>query len=155
MELNSMDTVHVGGMCRWGTTEKYITIEKYLKSQYGEDYREYIGIASDETKRIEKERNEHKLLPLVDWKMTETNCLDYCYKKGFRWLEDEIELYSVLDRVSCWCCANTNKKELENMRLHLTKYYLKNINLLKQIKENNNGKGVVVEKAKQQFMKMF
>lgn len=57
-----------GGMCRWGTTEKYITIEKYLKSQYGENYREYIGIASDETKRIEKERNEHKLLPLVDWR---------------------------------------------------------------------------------------
>lgn len=23
-----------GGMCRWGTTEKYITIEKYLKEQY-------------------------------------------------------------------------------------------------------------------------
>lgn len=62
----------VGGMCRWGTTDKFITIEKYLKSQYGNDYREYIGIASDETKRIEKERNEHKLLPLVDWRNDRT-----------------------------------------------------------------------------------
>lgn len=57
-----------GGRCRWGTTEKNITISKYLKQQYGQDYKEYIGIAGDETKRIEKERNEHKLLPLVDWR---------------------------------------------------------------------------------------
>lgn len=57
-----------GGKCRWGTTEKNITITKYLKEQYGQDYKEYIGIASDETRRIEKERNEHKLLPLVDWR---------------------------------------------------------------------------------------
>ena len=57
-----------GGRCRWGTTEKNITISKYLKQQYGQDYKEYIGIAADETKRIEKERNEHKLLPLVDWR---------------------------------------------------------------------------------------
>lgn len=57
-----------GGKCRWGTTEKNITITKYLKSQYGQEYKEYIGIAADETKRIEKERNEHKLLPLVDWR---------------------------------------------------------------------------------------
>lgn len=86
--------------------------------------------------------------------ITESDCLDYCYSKGFRWLEDGIELYSILDRVSCWCCANKNKKELDNMRLFLPQYYLKNIDLLKQIKENNK-KGVIVEKARQQFMKMF
>lgn len=57
-----------GGRCRWGTTEKNNTITKYLKSQYSQDYKEYIGIASDETTRIEKERNEHKLLPLVEWR---------------------------------------------------------------------------------------
>lgn len=57
-----------GGRCRWGTTEKNLTIAKYLKSKYGQAYKEYIGIATDETKRIEKERNMHKLLPLVDWR---------------------------------------------------------------------------------------
>lgn len=31
-----------GGRCRWGTTEKNKTIEKYLKEQYGQDYKEYI-----------------------------------------------------------------------------------------------------------------
>ena len=126
-----------GGRCRWGTTEKNITIEKYLKNQYGQGYKEYIGIASDETARIEKERNEHKLLPLVDWKMTEKDCLEYCYNRGFYWKENGIRLYDVLDRVSCWCCANKNKKELESMRLYLPEYYLKYIELLKKIKENN------------------
>ena len=126
-----------GGRCRWGTTEKNKTIEKYLSREYGQNYKEYIGIASDEEKRIEKERNEHKLLPLVVWKMTERDCLEYCYSKGFFWKENGIKLYNILDRVSCWCCANKNKKELENMRLYLPEYYLKYIDLLKKIKENN------------------
>ena len=126
-----------GSKCRWGTTDKNRAIEKYLKEQYKEDYREYIGIAFDETTRIEKERNEHKLLPLVDWKITEKDCLEYCYNKGFYWKENGVKLYDILDRVSCWCCANKNKKELENMRLYLSDYYLKYIDLLKKIKKNN------------------
>ena len=81
-----------GGICRWGTTEKNRTIEKYLKEEYGQDYREFIGIAYDETTRIEKERNEHKLLPLVDWKITEEDCLQYCYNKGFYWEENGLNL---------------------------------------------------------------
>lgn len=126
-----------GGRCRWGTTEKNKTIEKYLKKQYGQDYKEYIGIAFDETSRVEKERNEHKLLPLVDWKMTEKDCLDYCYRRGFYWRENGVRLYEVLDRVSCWCCSNKNKEELDNMRIYLPEYYLKYIDILKKIKENN------------------
>lgn len=143
-----------GGRCRWGTTEKNKTIEKYLKEQYGQDYKEFIGIAYDETTRIEKERNEHKLLPLVDWKMTEKDCLEYCYNNGFYWEENGIRLYDVLDRVSCWCCGNKNKKELENMRVYLPEYYLKYIDLLKKIKKNNR-KGIIVDKAREQFLKMF
>lgn len=104
-------------------------MDKTIKNTY--------GIASDETERIEKERNEHKLLPLVDWKMAEKDCLEYCYSKGFYWKENKVRLYDVLDRVSCWCCANKNKKELENMRIYLPEYYLKYIDLLKQIKQNN------------------
>lgn len=143
-----------GGRCRWGTTEKNKTIEKYLKEKYGQDYMEFIGIAFDETNRIEKERNKHKLLPLVDWKMTEKDCLEYCYNRGFYWKENGIKLYDILDRASCWCCGNKNKKELENMRIYLPSYYLKYIDLLKKIKKNNK-KGIIVDKAREQFLKMF
>lgn len=143
-----------GGKCRWGTTLKNRIIKKYLKEKYQKDYSEYIGIALDETKRIERAKQQKKLLPLVEFEMTEKQCLEYCYSKGYYWKENNIRLYDIFDRVSCWCCANKNKKELENMRIFLPEYYLKYIDMLKQIKANNK-KGIVVEKAKKQFIKLF
>ena len=107
-----------GGRCRWGTTEKLKAIEKYSQGSY-----EYIGIAYDEPQRINKERKPNKLMPLVDMKMTENDCLDYCYSKGFNWEEDGVKLYSILDRVSCWCCCNKNLKELKNYYKRLPKYW--------------------------------
>ena len=87
--------------------------------------------------------------------MSEKDCLDYCYNRGFYWEENGVRLYDILDRVSCWCCANKNKKELENINLYLSDYYLKYIDLLKQIKNNNKRTAVVIEKAKEQFLKLF
>lgn len=109
-----------GGRCRWGTTDKLKTIEKYTQGNY-----EYIGIASDETKRILKERKPNKLMPLVEWGMSEQDCIEYCHSQGYYWQESNIELYSILDRVSCWCCANKNLKELKNYYLYLPKYWEK------------------------------
>ena len=112
-----------GGRCRWGTTEKNKTISKYLKKNYGEDYKEYVGIAYDEQNRIKND--EHKLYPLIDLNMTERDCLEFCYSQGYYWEEDEMRLYNVLDRVSCWCCANKNLKELRNYYKYLPKYWNK------------------------------
>lgn len=109
-----------GGRCRWGTTEKLKAIEKYCKGHY-----EYVGIAKDEPQRLNKERKGNKLFPLAEWNMTEKDCLQYCYDKGFNWLEDGIELYSILDRVSCWCCCNKNLKELKNYYKYLPEYWNK------------------------------
>ena len=109
-----------GGRCRWGTTEKLKAIEKYCKGNY-----EYVGIAYDEQNRLSKERKVNKLFPLAEWKMKEKDCLEYCYNKGYDWNEDGIELYSILDRVSCWCCCNKNLKELENYYKYLPKYWNK------------------------------
>lgn len=109
-----------GGRCRWGTTEKLVALEKYCKGAV-----EYVGIAVDETQRLIKERKGNKQFPLAEWGMTEKDCLQYCYDKGYNWLEDGIDLYSILDRVSCWCCANKNLKELKNYYLYLPKYWYK------------------------------
>ena len=114
-----------GGLCRWRTSNKITLINKYL-STLGE-YIQYIGIAYDEPKRIKHENN--KKYPLVEWKMSEKDCLKYCYEKGYDWKEysneypEGIELYSILDRVSCWCCANKNTKELRNMYHYFPKYW--------------------------------
>lgn len=109
-----------GGNCRWRTTDKVMAINRFLYSLH-DDYIQYIGIAYDEPHRVKYEQN--KSYPLVEWKWSEADCLRYCYEKGFFWLEDDVRLYDVLDRVSCWCCKSKNLKELENMYRYLPKYW--------------------------------
>lgn len=107
-----------GGRCRRGTTEKLKELDKYCKGAI-----QYIGIAYDEPKRTERARNLGKVAPLADLRMTEADCLKYCHDKGYYWYEGDVELYSILDRVSCWCCANKNLKELKNYYKYLPKYW--------------------------------
>lgn len=96
-------------LCRWCTSNlKTNVINKYLKAQ-NEEYTEYIGIACDEPKRI-----KDKCYPLIDWGMTEKDCLHYCYERGFDWEG----LYEHFDRVSCWCCPLKNLKELKTLYTH-------------------------------------
>lgn len=119
-----------GGMARWGTSGKLSAINKHYKENYGDEVIvEYIGVASDEPQRIEKYRSKRnktiKLYPLAEWNMTEQDCLDYCYSNGWNWKENDIELYAILDRVSCWCCANKNQKEIKNIMSYLPKYWEK------------------------------
>lgn len=103
-----------GGRTRWGTSEKQNTINKYLSN----DDIQYIGIAFDEQRRVKNKR-----YPLIEWHMTEKDCLEYCRQHGISWDEDGIDLYDILDRVSCWCCANKNIKELRAIRKYLPQYW--------------------------------
>lgn len=82
-----------------------------------------VGIAADETRRIERERAEWMRLPLVEAGMTEADCLALCYERGHEWMQDEVMLYDVLDRVSCWCCRNKNMRELRAMHDKLPRYW--------------------------------
>lgn len=115
-----------GGSCRWGTTCKTRAIRQY-KASIDDEVVDYVGIAADEPRRFEKEKTEGKQLPLVDWGMTEADCLKYCHDRGWFWNESSqngiVELYSILDRVSCWCCASKNLKELRNIYLYLPQYW--------------------------------
>ena len=102
-----------GGNARWGTTYKIQALDKYSKQN--KDSIVYVGIAADEVHRLEKERAEFKQFPLVDWGITEAECLQGCYNAGFNWGG----MYKHLDRLSCMYCRNKNLKELRNIR----KYY--------------------------------
>lgn len=106
-----------GGCTRWGTTLKLEAIKKHNKMYGTETIVEYVGVAADETHRINRERsgNRIKLYPLVEWGMTENDCLNYCYSQGWHWNENGYELYDLLDRVSCKFCGNKNLKELRNI----------------------------------------
>ena len=114
-----------GGACRWGTRMKIDALDKYTKKAFVH----YVGIALDEPERIARLKSP-KYAPLYhEWQMSEAACLYYCYSHGWDWLEDgpdgKVELYQILDRVSCWCCANKNKKELYNIYKYLPHYWEK------------------------------
>lgn len=49
--------------------------------------------------------------------------MQYCYDRGYFWEENGIRLYDVLDRVSCWCCSNKNRKELKNIYTYMPEYW--------------------------------
>lgn len=114
-----------GGVTRWGTAAKISKLDKYVTSIRNQGYSviQYIGIAADELARIERNRKEGKRLPLVEWGWTEADCLEVCYEAGVFWEENGVRLYDILDRVSCWCCANKNLKELRNIRRELPEYW--------------------------------
>lgn len=110
-----------GGCARWGTACKTAALDAAARKA-GRNVVQYVGIAADEPKRLER-LPENKAAPLADWGITEADALRLCYEKGFFWEENEFRLYDILDRVSCWCCANKNLKELRNIRTHLPKYW--------------------------------
>lgn len=96
---------------RWCTRAlKTTVINRYLSDLNKKfDVVHYIGIAADERNRIRDKR-----YPLVDWGMTEADCLKYCYDKGFNFGG----LYEIFHRVSCWCCPLQSLAELRNLRKH-------------------------------------
>ena len=80
-----------------------------LKSQYNADDVQYVGIAYDE-----RQRCKGKEYPLVKWKITEKQALQYCYEHGFDW----DGLYRIYHRCSCWCCPFQRIGELRKLRVH-------------------------------------
>lgn len=96
---------------RWCTSKlKTEVIANYLK-EFREKYEliEYVGIAYDEP-----QRERDKVYPLIDWKMTEADCLEYCYSRGFDWGG----LYEIWDRVSCWCCPLQSLDDFRKLKTH-------------------------------------
>ena len=101
-----------GPKMRWCTDR----LKTRPRTQFLRDYRkeyniiEYVGIAADEEYRLRRKINdrENKRYPLVDWGMTEADCLQFCYDRGFDWGG----LYEKFSRVSCWCCPLQSLPEL-------------------------------------------
>ena len=93
-----------GPKMRWCTSRLKDMPRMRLLQPYREQYDiyEYVGIAADEQYRLERKRNqsERHIHPLVEWNMTEADCLQYCYDCGY----DREGLYEKIKRVSCWCC---------------------------------------------------
>lgn len=103
---------------RWCTKALKVNIINRYISKLSKKYNvfQYIGLASDELHRLEREGNKHKdhIHPLVTWGWDEEKCLNYCYNNGFNW----DGLYKLFKRVSCWCCPLQSLEELRNLRTY-------------------------------------
>ena len=144
-----MATAGAGG-CRWATKHKTVSINKFKKRQR-DAVIDYVGIACDELHRAEKNADPNKRFPLIEWGMSEADCLSYCYDAGFRWVEGDIELYDILDRVSCWCCKNKNLKELRNIYQYLPDYWQRLRDLQSKIPMPMKGEGKSIFDLEKRF----
>lgn len=97
--------------CTWAL--KVQTIQAFSRTLAATPYH-YIGFAADETKRLQRKKNQHpmKRYPLVEWGVTEAEALAACYREGYTWNG----LYEHFSRVSCWCCPLKNLNELRILR---------------------------------------
>lgn len=99
---------------RWCTGAlKRDVVKRYL-SRLKQEYSvvQYVGIAADETERLDRKGNAAHRHPLVEWGWTERKCLEYCYSKGYDWEG----LYEKFKRVSCWCYPLQTLDELRALR---------------------------------------
>lgn len=114
-----------GPRMRWCTSRlKDVPREQFLqrlRQKY--DVKEYVGIAADEQYRLERSRNQspNHVHPLVDWGMTEDDCLRYCFKCGYDWGG----LYQHFKRVSCWCCPLQSLEELRQLYQYYPDHWAK------------------------------
>ena len=107
-----------GPHTRWCTGMLKTRIIKRYLHKLEQEYTviQYIGIAVDEPKRVKEHR-----YPLVDWHMTEADCLAYCRERGFDW----DGLYDIFSRVSCWCCPLQSLDGLRKLRRHFPELWEK------------------------------
>ena len=65
----------------WCNTYLKVNIVKKWAKTAGE-HMQILGIAADESRRINRKTNQGKFLPLVEWSLTESQCFDICRRGG-------------------------------------------------------------------------
>lgn len=132
--------------CYWTREAKIKPLQKENKGANNV----YIGIAYDEKERMSKTDGNLKY-PLVEWKWTEADCIDYLNKKGLF-----NPLYVNFNRLGCWFCP----KQSVNSLYVLWKLYPTFWTVLKQWESANKeltGRNLVLygtlEKIQEDFEK--
>lgn len=88
---------------------KIAPAKKFLK-QFGKDYVQYLGIASDEKNRIGWEIAQGNKLPLVDYGITEDMGRKICIDNNVL-----SPAYEDFNRLGCWFCHKQNNKALNKV----------------------------------------
>lgn len=99
---------------RWCTGMKVRAIREYAALTFpGDTIVHYIGIASDEAKRMSKQSGNVQA-PLIKFRMDEAAALDYCKRQGYRFGGH----YDRFNRASCWLCPLQSVDDLYALYHH-------------------------------------
>lgn len=103
----------MAGKCAINRECKAAAIKKFMGSLKGQKITEYIGIAADELKRLERLKGTNKVSLLDKYGYTEKMAFDLCEKYGLL-----SPTYDFATRGGCWFCPNANYAELKHLRTY-------------------------------------
>lgn len=132
---------HIGngwpfGGRRWCTRQKMDTLIRYRRSVPAGVT--CIGFAADEENRVKGDPLKPSgpvRYPLIEWGMTEKDCLEYCLGLGYDWGG----LYDHFARVSCFCCPLQRHGELRTLRKHYPDLWTRMLEMESRINTWNKG----------------
>lgn len=85
----------------------------------GKDFVDYVGIAADEPKRIERHTDKQNVkMPLVEIGWDEAHCRKWCEENGLL-----SPIYTDSARGGCWFCHNQGVDQLRKLRHGYPKYW--------------------------------
>ncbi len=112
------------GKCELSKSLKNSVIKKFYNKNFkNKDIIEYVGIAIDEPKRLQRLNNKNKISLLAKYNYSEEMALNLC--KAYKLLSP---IYEFTSRSGCFFCPNSKKSELLHLRKnhnHLWKELLK------------------------------
>lgn len=129
--------------CYWSREAKIKPLQKAINK---ED-KFFIGIAYDEMERCSK-KDGNLIYPLVEWKWTEQDCVDYLNQKNLF-----NPLYVNFDRLGCFFCQKQNEKSIyvlwknyKDLWAKTKEWETKNIAI---------GRGLIFSKSMSEYEKLF
>lgn len=108
----------MAGKCLINDRCKVGAIRNFFKAQDMQEITQYIGIAIDEPKRLEKLEGTNKISLLEKYEYTEEMALELC--KEYNLLSP---VYDFTKRGGCWFCPNARDKELRHLRCNHKKLW--------------------------------
>jgi len=118
---------------RWCTRSKHDDVQRICGKAT-----QYIGIAANEKDRAAKVARLHTsptLFPLIDWGMTEADCLAYCKARGLTWAGH----YDHFARLSCYCCPMQRMEHLRMIRRAYPELWNNMLTWDRAMAEHNHG----------------
>ena len=126
----------IAGMCDANRDLKLKPIHRYYKSLdlAGKAYTQYVGIAIDEPKRLERLRGTNKISLLERYGYTEQMAFDLCKKYDLL-----SPVYEFSRRGGCWFCPNATIREFAKTKRDYPDLWAE-LQKLDRV-ENTNSKG--------------